>query len=127
MGCKITEQEQQAYRLRHHEFEGLTEAEAAEEMGINKPRVRQLLQSLKRKAPQLFPILTRHQFLVYDFYVGKGLSQKEIAKLFNITQQSIDETLQRMKDSGMPGIELEGMGDTISYTPEIENQIKQKF
>ena len=123
----ITEQEQQVYRCRHHEFEGLTEEETAERMGISKRRIRQLLESLQHKAPQLFPILTRHQFLVYDFYVGKGLSQDEIAKLLDTHQQDIYKTIQRMKDKGMPGLNLDNISNPVSYTSEMENHIEEKF
>lgn len=126
----ITKQEEQAYRLRHHEFEGLTEEKTAKIMNVSKRTVKRLLKNLKQKAPQLFPILTRQQYLIYQWYVERGLSQENIAALLGTTQQNVDRILQRMKDNGMPGIDLTSKMNITRikrFIPEMENHIKQKF
>lgn len=50
----ITEQEEQAIRLCHFNFGNLSTKAAAVIMGISQRRVQQLLQSAKKKAPQLW-------------------------------------------------------------------------
>ena len=124
---QITEQEQQAYRLRHHDFDGLTTEETAEKMGVSERRVRKILENLQRKASQLFPILTPHQNLVYKMYVGRGISQPKIAELLGIKQQSVCETINRMRDNGMVIVEPEAMSRPVSYTSDMDTHVVRKF
>lgn len=64
----ITEQEECAIRLCHHEHDGYPVDDAARVMGITPAKVKALLRSVKRKAPQLFPILTPRQRVILDSY-----------------------------------------------------------
>lgn len=127
MQREITELEEQAYRLCHHDFDGLTVIEAAGKMGAFEHIVRRLLKSLKRKAPQLFPILTKRQFLIYKLRTEKGHTQQEIAGILQTTQSNVQEALDRMKDQGMPGLNVEGLGDTVSYDGSMDKHVKQRF
>lgn len=124
---QVTKLEEQAYRLRHHDFEGLTMKETAERMDVSERTISRLLKNLKQKAPQLFPILTSQQFFIYNCYVGQGMTQQEIAKMLGKTRENITLMLQQMQDNGMPGIELKGMGDVKRFIPKMENHIKTKF
>lgn len=123
----ITKDEEKCYRLRHHDFEGLTVLETAKEMNIPVVKVRRLLKSLKAKAPQLFPILTCQQHLIYWLYTEKGLSQQKIAAYLNTTQSNICAILKRIKEKGAVFPELIGIGDTVTYEKEMDNHIIHKF
>ena len=85
-----------------------------------------LLKSVKRKAPQLFPILTKRQYQIYQCYAERGLSQFTIAAMLNTTQPAIQATLDRMKEKGMPGIDTNGV-KTVRYDPSQDKYIKRKF
>jgi len=111
----ITEDEERCYRLRHHEFEGLTTKETAKKMKISVEKVRRLLKSLKAKVPQLFPILTFRQHLIYWLFTVKGLSQYKIAKYLNTTQSNVWAILKRAKKKGMPFLEPSVFGDMVAY------------
>lgn len=127
MNRTVTKLEEQAYRLCHHDFDGLTVAEAAIRMELREHIVRRLLKSLKRKAPQLFPILSKRQFLIYKLRTEKGHTQQEIAGILRTTQSNVQEALDRMEKQGMPGLNVEGLGDTVSYDGSMDKFIKQKF
>ena len=124
---QITKQEEQAYRLCHHEFEGKTIKEAAVLMSIHVSKVRRLLKSMKRKSPQLFPILTKRQYMILKLYLGNGDSQQIIARKLKTTQSNIAATIQRMKEKGIEGLDISGVGNTVSYTPDMDKHVKQKF
>lgn len=123
----ISEHEERVYRLCHHEFGGMTVAEAAKKLGMGMTHVRAVLRRLKHKAPQLFPILTKKQWNIYKLYTEHGMTQDEISVLYKTCQSNIHGVLKRMKEKGMPGIELEGVGDTVVYTPGMDKYIKRRF
>lgn len=127
MQRKITEQEERCYRLRHHNFEGLTTKETAKKMKITPKTVRTLLKSLKAKAPQLFPILTFRQWLIYWLYAKKGLPMYKIAECLNTTQSNIWGLLDKAKKKGMPFLEPCGFGPTAVYEKNMDNHIIHRF
>lgn len=118
----ITKDEERCYRLRHHEFVGLTTKETAKKMNITSEKVRRLLKSLKTKAPQLFPILTYRQQFICWLYIDKGLSQYKIAKYLNTTQSNISAILNRAQI-----FELQGFGDMVTYKEGMDNHIIHRF
>lgn len=127
MKNRIIRLESRAYRYCHHEFEHLTVTEAAAKMEISDSKVRRLLKSLKRKAPQLFPILTKQQFQVYRMITEHGLTQMVIATIFEVEQSTISKMVSKMKADGMPGLDVKGLGDTVSYDKSMDKYIQQKF
>lgn len=128
MERQITKYEERAFRLCHHEFEGLTVKEAAIRMELREHIVRRLLKSVKQKCPQLFPILTKRQHTILKMYLGNGDSQQTIARKLKTTQSNIQATIQRMKEKGVKGLDtVRFMGKTVSYKPSMDKYIEQKF
>lgn len=123
----ITENEERCYRLRHHNFAGLTTRETAKRMKISPDTVRTLLKSLRAKAPQLFPILTQRQYLIYGLYVIEGLSQDKIANYLHTTQSNICDILKRVKKKGMPFLTSFGLGNVATYEEGMDGHIIHKF
>lgn len=124
MKHKVTKDEELAYRLCHHEFAGHTVKAAAVIMNVKPSKVYRLLASLKKKAPQLFPILTQKQYAVYKLYL-EGLTQSEIAESVNRSQSDIQATLKRVKQAGFPM--LDARMETVRYNPNMDKYIKHKF
>lgn len=127
MRCRITKDEIQCYRLRHHNFKGLTTKETAEKMKIAPEKVRTLLKSLRAKAPQLFPILTYRQHLVYWLYAKKGLSRHRIAVYLDTAYSNVWDLLNRARQKGMPFLKSTGFGDIATYENGMDNHIIHKF
>lgn len=97
----ITHKEEQAYRMCHHDFGGLSIKEAAKKMGVKVRGVQRLLCNLKKKSPRLFPILTPRRRAIIalydqgDFELRKGVyvwthtSRKAVAAGLNITLDTL--------------------------------------
>lgn len=123
----ITKREEQAYRLCHHEFEGLTTKEVAERMGLTSRRIEQLLQSMKKKAPQLFPIFTKQEAQIEELLNGMGYDYKQVAKELDIAISTVKTVVQRLKEKGVyfewgkHGLPM------LQYEDWMDNQIKEKF
>lgn len=124
MNRNITPKQERAYRLCHHNFEGLKTSEAAKRMGISQRQVQQLLQEAKRKAPQLFPILTERQRQVQDYACENGFSFEQIAELLGVSEFIIAGIVRTLRKKG---VYLEKRKPTVQYQNWMDNQKIEKF
>jgi len=122
---KITVRQEQALKLVHHDFEGLTQAEAAAKMGITQPVISRLLAAAKKVAPQMFPILTKFEAKCYYHYMEEGRAVKQIAAYMNTTQNAIYKALHRAKDKGK--YFSEDRRKMLSYDPSMDSEVIHKF
>ena len=86
----ITKSEEQAIRLCHHDHGGKSIEEAAKILDCTVDNVKKQLRNARKKAPQLFPILTpRHRAILtmYDQHLsraaimeGLGISEKVLER-----------------------------------------------
>lgn len=93
----ITKDQEDAFRLRHHDHEGLTEEEAADELGISSRAVRGRLTRMQKVAPQLFPILSRKNAKLWEMWHRGGLACAEIAERVKCTESAVTQRLQHIK------------------------------
>lgn len=123
----ISKKQERALRLCHQDFEGLSQTEAAKRMGISQSALSGLLARLKKnpRFQAYFPILTKVEAERYHLYAIEGWSVKNIAERFGITPGSIYEALQRAKDKGM--FFTEAKGRVLSYTPDMDANVKERF
>jgi len=121
----ITERQEQALRLCHHDHEGLTLTEAAEHMGITHQAVSKLLAKVKKVAPQLFPILSKQEAKCYHYLTVDGLLPKDIAHTLNISVKAVYLTLDRC---AAKGLSFSGpRGNVLSYKEWMDDIVKEKF
>jgi len=118
----ITKREEEAYRCRHHDFDGLTMAETAERMGINEQSVSNLLNSMKKKAPQLFPILSKQQVNVFELWL-KGDTIETIALELKLADQTVKNVLQTVKEK--MGTRFPPHNTILSYNESMN--VKERF
>ena len=130
----LSDQEVQTIRLCHHDFDGLSIKQAALKMGLSQRRIQQLLQSAKRKAPQMFPILTPRQADVQYFISEYKYTYKQIAKELHISEQTVVKTVRTLREKGAyiekrkPTIQLwVGDNDEILNRDHLDDKIIQKF
>ena len=97
----ISKFEEEVIRLCHHDFAGLTQTEAAQRLDVSQGLISETLAHIKKKAPQLFPILTKRQGLVRDYIVDEGLTHQQIAILLLTSEHCIDSTVATMKAKGV--------------------------
>jgi len=121
----ITERQEQALKLCHHDFKGLTQEEAAKVMGISKSNICELLAHVKKAAPQLFPILTKQEAKTYHYYMVEGWEVGEIAEYTELSPETVYGTLQRAKTKGMYFTKAKGR--VLQYNETMDDKVKEKF
>jgi len=119
-----TEQEERIFRMVHHDFDGLTIREASDKLGLSTRRIQYILKGIKKKAPQLFPILTKRENTIATMLLEKGLSIEQIAIASGKTENHIKVIIHRMKEKGFV---IPNIKEPVRYTPEHDNKIKEKF
>ncbi len=122
MKRNLTKAEEEVIRLTHHEFKGLTVYQTARVMKVSPAYVGKLLQSAKKKAPQLFPILTPKQVAVLRGYENNA-SQETIAVGLGVTVKAVKRVITFLRKHKF----LENKPKTVAYTPLMDGQIVQKF
>ena len=123
----ITKKQEQALRLCHQDFGGLSSKEAAKRMGISQSALNGLLTRLK-KNPRFrayFPILTKIEAERYHLYAIEGWNVNDIAEHFGVTPGSIYEALQRARDKGM--FFSDAKGRILSYDSSMDADVKHRF
>lgn len=121
----ITERQEQIYRLRHHDFAGLTTKQVAAMLGITTHTVARHMWGMQKVAPQLFPILTRRQADIYHMFVNVGLEQEVIAGTLGISKSCVGVLIHRMKHKGMY---VPRRLHHVWYMPRAhDHQTRQKF
>ena len=118
----ITEQEEDAIRLCHHEFDGRTIDEAARVMGTTIKEVKALLRSAKRKAPQMFPILSPRQRAIVKLY-DKHLSRDTMCVSLGITLASLKKEVEFLRKHGFLFSRAAERYDPIRH----DGQVREKF
>ena len=126
MNRLITKRQEQIYRLRHHDFVGLTTKQVAAMLGITIQCVTKHMRQMKKIAPQLFPIFTGLQAEIYSLFVCAGLEQKIIGKMLGISEKSVSTMLRRLRNSGI-NVPLRQRKRIIRYAGWMSSKIVMKF
>jgi len=121
----ITHRQEQIYRMRHHNFAGLTTKQVAAMLGITTHSIARHMWEMQKIAPQLFPILTRRQADIYHMFVNVGLEQEVIARVLGISSNCVAMQIYRLKNKGMY---VPCRLHHVLYMPRAhDHQIRQKF
>ena len=113
--------EEKLLRLVHHDFKGLSVEEAAEELGMDSNGIKLALKQIKKKCPQLFPILTpqhRAILLMYD----KHMSRTSIAGVLGISEKSLIKKIAFLREHKF-------LWDRKmdQYETQMDSRVKEKF
>jgi DNA-binding NarL/FixJ family response regulator len=119
---KITEQQEKAYRLVHHDFAGLSKEMAANLMKISVQAINRLLSEVKKAAPQLFPILTPEQAKVKRIY-DQGFSIDDIANQLNFKERRVQTILGQLRKLGAIAFSPK----IVSYRPHMDDEISERY
>ena len=120
----LTEYEVRVFRLCHHDFDGLSTAEASSVLDISERRVQQILDRIKKKCPQLFPILTARQKRIYDLWC-EYKTDREIAKELDISIKTVRNIIQHCKEK--LGLYFPPHSKMLQYVESMDDEVKRKF
>ena len=121
----ITKKQEQILRACHQDFDGLTQSEAANKLGISQSVISNALNRIEKVMSQFFPILTKLEAKCYHLFMVEGWPVDDIAEHFGLTPNSVYKTLQRTKDKGM--FFTEAKGRVLQYSPDMDANIKKQF
>jgi len=117
----LTQFEEKTIRLCHHDFEGLSTAEAAKKLGCPPESIMSALRRIKKKAPQLFPILTpqhRAILLMYD----KHMSVASMAKGLGISGDKLERKITFLREH-----KFLWNRKPDQYDPSMDGFVKERF
>lgn len=120
----ITLFEEKVIQLIHHDFAGLTQAEAAERLNVSQAQVSRAVSQLKIKAPQLFPVLTKQQKYVRDCIAEEGFSHLQTAILAGVSKKTVDSIVTTLKAKG---ISFAKPHKVVPYETYYDEQTIRKF
>ena len=125
----VTKEQEDAYRCRHPDFGGLTEEEAADELGISVRAIRGRLIRMQKIAPQLFPILSRENAKIWGLWYDLGMPCIKIAEDVDLTESAVIQRLQHIKKKmGYNDINTTNPHRAISLdTLDVDTLIVKKF
>ena len=119
----LTVHEERALTLVHHDFKGYSRAKTAQIMGVSKNALDKTLQRVCKKAPQFFPILTPLQNKVYQLLM-QSEARLVIAVSTGWSISRIDTIIGQLHKKGFC---VKGHTETLSYDPQMDNQVVRKF
>lgn len=122
----ITERQEQIYRLRHHDFGGMTAKQVANMLSVTVQYVNRDMKKMKKIVPQLFPILTKRQMDVYVLREKMGMTYLEISKYLRITWQTAACTVYYMRKRGM-FLQPDCLHRVDTYSSWMDSKVTRKF
>lgn len=122
MKRNLTIQEEQIIRYHHHDFKGLTLTETAKVCELTELDLRIALAKIRRKAPQLFPILTPRQVAVRTGWEN-GLSQAAIAAGLELTEARVKTELNFLYEHKF----IVASPTIVVYADHMDDKITQRF
>lgn len=122
----ITERQERIYRMRHHDFAGLTTKQVAAILGVTPKCISCHMQKLKSIAPQLFPILTPRQMDVYVLHEKMGMTHPEVEKYLGTSVGTSAATVRCMRKKGM-FFQSNCLHGVNAYSPWMDYKITRKF
>jgi len=122
MKRNLTHLEERIIRYHHHEFKGLTFSETAKVCELTEPDLRAALAEIKRKAPQLFPILTPRQVAVRTGWEN-NLSQAAIAAGLELTEAQVKQDYEFLRVHKF----VAARPVTVAYADHMDDKIIQRF
>lgn len=121
----ITEQQEKIIRACHHDFDGLSQAEASEKLGISRSIISDELKQIEKVMPNWFPLLTKLEITCYHYYMVEGWEVSEIAEYLGRSKNAIYKALLRAKDKGQ--YFPESSGRILNYDPSMDCGVKKQF
>jgi transposase len=121
----ISENQELAFRLVHHDHQGLNQLQAAAILEVDQATISRWLARVEEVLPQFFPILSQQEAKCYHHLTVDGWSPSAIAEHLDMTTHAVYMTFQRCKGKGLsfPGPH----GKVLRYDESMDDQVITKF
>ena len=120
----ISKFDEKVYRCCHHNFQGLSQADAAKKLNVSQSTISRALLRVKAKAPQLFPLLSPQQNLVHTHITGFGATHEQVAQFLGVSLGAVEKTVAQLRSKGVC---LNVPSATVRYASYLDHEVKQKF
>lgn len=122
----LTNYEETIIRSVHHEFDGMSRKTVAEGLGITRQALAYHLKQIKKKAPQLFPILTKEQWKVYKMY-QEGKDSITITDELGCTLRYVEAIQAQLLKKGFDCRIRRNGRETKRYNLSMDGSVKRRF
>ncbi len=122
----ITERQEQIYRMRHHDFGGMTTEQVAAIFNVTPKCINSHMRQMKKIAPQLFPILTERQMDVYVLREVIGMTHPEVEKYLGMSAGTSGATVWCIRKKGMY-FQPDVLHRVDTYSPWMDSKVTRKF
>lgn len=122
--------EEAVLRAVHHQFDALTQAEAAVKLDVSPSMISRTLDDLRFRSRKvrpirvMFPILTKHQFKVYTCVVDEGLTIRETADKMEMSVSAVKDVLGKIKAKGQT---LPRPIQYSHYAPSMDSVVSERY
>ena len=120
----ITNRQWEIYLTRHHDQGCMPVKQTAELMSISEHTVRRDMAKLEKSNPELFPILTEQQRRVLD-RLAAGEVIVHIANVVGVSESRVNKIIAKLKELGV--YHKAAPHKTVSYDPNMDGNVKEKF
>ncbi len=122
MKRNLTPNEEQAIRLIHHDFGGVSIEDAAIYMDRTVRAVQRLLHSAEKKAPQMFPILTPEHRAILAMH-DQDISREAMAVGLGITEDQLEARIAFLREHKF----LRNKPVVAAYKESMDAHVVEKF
>ena len=119
---RITVVEEKVYRM--YTFEHQSQGTIAIKLGCSKSTVSKTLTRLRKKAPQLFPVLTEEQEFIRLCINECGLTHQEIAYMLEIKKSTLHKIIRVIRQKGAY---IEYPKKTLNYESWMDGKVVRTF
>ncbi len=122
--------EERVLRCVHHEFAGMTQGEAAKFLGVSESKISRALDAMQKRSKVfraigiMFPILTKHQYRVYQLVVEEGKTFKETAKITGLSISAVKNVITAIKEKGQ---HIPGPLNPSRYKPGMDSEVARRY
>ena len=126
----ITHFEEAVLRCVHHQFQALTQAEAAEKLNVSPSMISRTLDDLRFRSRKvrpiriMFPILTQHQYNVFKCFADEGKTIRETADVLGMSVSAVKDVLGKIKAKGQV---LPRPIQYSHYAPSMDAVVSERF
>ncbi len=119
---RITVNEEKVYRM--YAFEYQPQGAIAIKLGCSQSTISKTLTRIRKKAPQLFPVLTEEQEFIQLCINKSGFTHQQIADMLGIRKSTLHKIIRTIRQKGAY---IEYPKKTLNYESWMDGKVVRTF